>query len=220
MTRDDAPVIVMGAGGHAKVIIDMLIDRNDCRLAGCVTNETGAADLLGLPRLGNDDDLARLLASGLGRVFVAIGDNRVRAERLQHVRGLGFTIVNAISRHAIVSARATLGVGVAIMPGAVINVDAIVSDGAIINTGATVDHDCRIGLCAHIAPGTHLAGTVTVGEGTFVGVGTSVIPRRSIGAWSTIGAGSAVVRDIGDGVTAVGVPARVIRKHDGPEGRP
>jgi UDP-perosamine 4-acetyltransferase len=218
MTADGAPVILLGSGGHAKVIIDMLLDRNDCRLAGCVTFETDAADLLGLPILGNDDALGGLFASGLRHVFVAIGDNRVRAERLKHVRGLGFTIVNAISRHATVSSRATLGQGVAIMPGAVINVDTIVEDGAIINTGATVDHDCRIGACAHIAPGTHLAGNVTIGEGTFLGVGTSVIPRRAIGAWSTIGAGSAIVRDIGDRVTAVGVPARVIKRHAG-EGR-
>lgn len=218
MTRDDAPVIVMGAGGHAKVIIDMLLDRDEQRLAGCVTFDTGAADVLGLPILGNDDALGRLFASGLRHVFVAIGDNRVRAERLRHVRALGFTVVNAISRHATVSPRVTLGQGVAIMPGAVINVDTVVEDGAIINTGATVDHDCRIGACAHIAPGSHLAGNVTVGAGTFLGVGTSVIPRRSIGAWSTIGAGSAVVRDIGDRVTAVGVPARVIKEHAGKGG--
>jgi len=219
MTRDDAPVILMGSGGHAKVIIDMLVDRGDIRIAGCVTVDTDAADLLGLPILGNDDALGDLHASGLRHVFVAIGDNRVRAERMQHVRALGFTIVNAISRHAIVSARARLGQGVAIMPGAVINVDAVVEDGAIINTGATVDHDCRIGACAHIAPGAHLAGHVTVGTGTFLGVGTSVIPRRTIGAWSLIGAGSAVVHDIGDRVTAVGIPARVIKRHADADGR-
>ena len=211
MTSDRPPLVIMGAGGHAKVVIDMLLERDEYRLAGCVTHEPGAAEILGVPVLGDDEALAGVYASGVRHAFVAVGNNRVRADRLQHVRALGFTVVNAISRHAIVSTRVTLGAGVAIMPGAVINVDSVVEDGAIINTGATVDHDCRIGAFAHIAPGTHLAGNVTVGEGTFLGVGTAVIPRCAIGAWTMIGAGSAVVRNIGDHVTAVGVPARVIK---------
>jgi UDP-perosamine 4-acetyltransferase len=215
MTNDRSPLVVMGAGGHAKVIVDMLLERAEFWLAGCITHETDVTDVLGLPILGGDDALSRVFASGVRHAFVAIGNNRVRADRMQHARGIGFTIVNAISRHAIVSSRVTLGAGIAIMPGAVINVDTVVGDGAIINTGATVDHDCRIGAFAHIAPGTHLAGNVTVGEGAFLGVGTSVIPRRAIGSWTTIGAGSAVVRDIGEGVTAVGVPARVTRTTDG-----
>lgn len=210
MSSDRVPVIVMGAGGHAKVIIDMLLQSAEYRLAGCVTHEPGATEVMGLPVIGDDDTLGTVYASGVRHAFVAIGNNRVRADRMHYARSIGFTIVNAISGHAIVSSRATLGAGVAIMPGAVINVDTVVEDGAIINTGATVDHDCRIGKFAHIAPGTHLAGNVTVGEGAFLGVGTAVIPRRAIGAWTTIGAGSAVVRDIGDHVTAVGVPARVI----------
>jgi UDP-perosamine 4-acetyltransferase len=215
MTNDRSPLIVIGGGGHAKVIVDMLIERAEYWLAGCITHEADAADVLGLPILGDDDALAGVYASGVRHAFVAIGNNRVRADRLQYARAIGFTIVNAISSYAILSTRVRLGAGIAIMPGAVINVDSVVEDGAIINTGATVDHDCRIGACAHIAPGTHLAGNVTVGEGAFLGIGTAVIPRRTIGAWATIGAGSAVVRDIGEGVTAVGVPARVIKATDG-----
>jgi UDP-perosamine 4-acetyltransferase len=215
VTGSQAPFVIIGAGGHAKVILDMLHDRAEFTCAGCVDPDPQSASLLKVPGLGDDGALAKILSSGIRHAFVAIGSNRVRAERQQQVRALGFTIINAISRYAVISPRATLGAGVAIMPGAVINVDTVIEDGAIINTGATVDHDCRIGAFAHVAPGTHLAGNVTVGNGAFLGVGTSVIPRRVIGAWSMVGAGSAVVHDIPEGITAVGVPARPLVRDGG-----
>jgi UDP-perosamine 4-acetyltransferase len=209
---DDGRVVIVGAGGHAKVIVDMLQDRGDVRLAGCVSRESG--ELLGLPWLGNDDALPAILASGVQRAFVAIGDNRLRAELMRGLVGLGFSLINAISAHAVIARSAVIGTGVAIMPGAIVNVDSIVGDGAIINTAAHIDHDGHIGACAHIGPGSSLAGNVTVGEGAFLGVGTCVIPRRSVGAWSMVGAGAVVVRDIPPHVTVVGVPARVAQRSD------
>ena len=80
----------------------------------------------------------------------------------------------------------------------------------IVNTGATIDHDCRIGDFAHLCPGVHLAGEVQVGEGCLLGMGTSVIPGRSIGSQTVVGAGAAVVTDLPEAVTAVGVPARIL----------
>jgi UDP-perosamine 4-acetyltransferase len=202
-------VVVIGAGGHAKVVLDILIDRGDVDLAGCVTAESHAAALLGVPILGSDDVLPGVLAGGVTHAFVAIGENRVRATLQRRVVTLGFSLVNAISRHAVLSARVTLGSGIVIMPGAVINVDTVIGDGAIVNTAASVDHDGQIGAFAHIGPGSTLAGNVTVGEGAFLGAGTTVIPRRTIGAWTTAGAGAVIVRDLPDGVIAVGVPARI-----------
>lgn len=213
MSANGGRVVIVGAGGHAKVIIDLLQARGGVQLAGCVSRESG--EVLGLPWLGDDDALPQILASGLRQAFVAIGDNRLRAELIRRLAGLGFSLVNAISPQAIVSSRTMLGTGVAIMPGAIVNVDSIVEDGAIINTAAHLDHDCRIGACAHIGPGSKLAGNVTIGEGAFLGVGTCVIPRRSVGAWSMVGAGAVVVRDIPSHVTAVGVPARVLERTDG-----
>ena len=93
MTSDRPPLVIMGAGGHAKVIIDMLLERDEYRLAGCVTHEPGAAEILGVPVLGDDEALADVYASGVRHAFVAVGNNRVRADRLQHVRALGFTVV-------------------------------------------------------------------------------------------------------------------------------
>lgn len=205
-------VVIIGAGGHAKVIIDMLEERREFELAGCVSSEPGIRTVLDVPVLGGDEALPGILSSGVRQAFIAIGENRLRAALTLHAVDLGFSIVNAVSRHAVISGRAKLGTGIAIMPGAIINVDTIVGDGAIINTGATVDHDCRIGAYAHIGPGTNLAGTVVVGEGAFLGAGSCVIPGRTVGAWSTVGAGSVVVRDVAERVTAAGVPARILRR--------
>jgi UDP-perosamine 4-acetyltransferase len=210
--NDEGPVVILGASGHAKVIVDMLQERGEIRLAGCVSRESG--DVLGLPWLGDDEVLPQLLASGLRRAFVAIGDNRVRAKLIRHLVGLGFGMINAISSHAVVSRSVGLGTGVAIMPGAVVNVECAIEDGAIINTAAHVDHDGRIGACAHVGPGCSLAGNVTIGEGAFLGVGTCVIPGRTVGPWSTVGAGAVVVRDIPSHLTVVGVPARALRRSD------
>ena len=202
-------VVVIGGGGHAKVVLDILIDRADVELAGCVTAVTTVSTVLGVPVLGADDVLPAVAASGVTHAFVAVGENRLRAKLQRHVTELGFSLINAISRSAVLSARVNLGTGIAIMPGAIVNVDTTIGDGAIINTGASVDHDGAIGAFAHIGPGSTLAGNVTVGEGTFLGAGTTVIPRRTIGAWTTSGAGAVVVQDLPGGVLAVGVPARV-----------
>jgi UDP-perosamine 4-acetyltransferase len=201
-------VVIAGAGGHAKVILGILEESGEFEVAGC-TNKAAGGTLLGLPVLGDDGVLPELAASGFRAAFAAVGDNRVRRDVIRQLREAGFRLINAVSRRAIVSPRARLGEGVAVMPGAVINVGAEIEDGAIVNTGATVDHDCRIAACAHIAPGVNLAGCVSVGEGAFLGVGSRVIPGVSIGAWTVVAAGAVVIGDIPAHVTAVGVPASI-----------
>jgi len=204
-------VVVLGASGHAKVIIEILEEMGTFDIAGCTCTPANSGTVIGYPILGGDEALPGLLAGGVDHAFVAVGDNRVRWNIIRQVRALGFKLITAVSRSARISPRARLGEGVAVMPGATINVNTRVGDGAIINTGSSVDHDCVVGECAHIAPGVHLAGNVTIGEGAFLGVGSCVIPGVAIGAWSMIGAGAAVIGDLDEGVTAVGVPARVIR---------
>jgi UDP-perosamine 4-acetyltransferase len=172
--------------------------------------------VLGVPWLGDDGVLSEVLASGVTRAFVAVGDNRRRAMLARDLTAAGFQLITVISARAVVSPRAVVGTGVAIMPGVVINVDSVLGNGAIVNTAAHLDHDCRIGDFAHVGPGCALAGNVVVEAGAFLGVGTRVIPGRTVGEWSTLGAGSVVVRDVPRGVVAMGVPARVTRRMDGP----
>jgi UDP-perosamine 4-acetyltransferase len=203
-------VVVIGSGGHAKVVIELVQAEGKYQILGC----TGLAEtgfVLGdIPILGTDTVLPAVLAKGVKNAFVAIGDNHLRLRLLSQVSEMGFRLINAVSPNAVVSPSATLGRGIAIMAGAVINASAKIGDGAIINTNAGVDHDCCIGNGAHIGPGSALAGNVEVGRESFLGIGTCVLPRIRIGNRAIIGAGSVVTRDIPDEVTAMGVPARIV----------
>jgi UDP-perosamine 4-acetyltransferase len=208
-------VVVLGASGQAKVVIDMLQDGGKVEIVGCTSHSPADVGnvILGIPVLGTDSVLPGLCAAGIRSVFVAVGDNRVRQRLIREVLSAGFKLISAISPRAVISRHAILGAGVAVMPGAVINASSEINDGAIVNTGATVDHDCVVGCCAHLAPGASLAGWVSIGEGAFLGNGVKVIPRASVGSWSIIGAGAVVVGTLPSHVTAVGAPAAIIKSH-------
>lgn len=201
-------VVVLGAGGHARVCIDILRETGDVTVAGCV-NLTGVADVeLDVPILGRQDELDALVARGFTHVFPAIGANRARLAALARARAAGATVVNAVSTHAVLAPSVRVGAGVAVMPGAVVNGATVLGDAVIVNTNASVDHDCRLGDGVHVAPGCAVAGGVTLDEGVFLGIGSCVIPGRRVGAWATVGAGGVVVHDVPAGVTAIGAPAR------------
>jgi UDP-perosamine 4-acetyltransferase len=203
-------VVVIGAGGHAKVVIDIL--RSDARyeVIGC-TGHRQSGLLSGVQVLGDDEILSSLYEQEIRHAFVAIGNNAKRRELAMMLEHIGFTLINAVSRHAYIAPSVRLGRGVAVMPGAVINADAVIGSYAIINTGASVDHDSHIGEACHVAPGCHLSGNVHVGDGTLLGTGCTVIDGIDIGTDCIIGAGSVVVRPIPDQTLAYGVPARVQR---------
>jgi len=204
-------MVVIGSGGHAKVVIELIRAEGKYGIIGCTGLTTGSFVLDDVPVLGTDSVLPMVLAGGVKKAFIAIGDNRLRVALLAHALELGFEIINAISPHAVISSSAKLGKGIAIMAGAVINASAQIRDGVIINTTAGVDHDCYISDGAHIGPGSALAGNVEIGRESFLGIGTCVVPGIRIGSRTIIGAGSVVIRDIPDDVTALGVPARVVR---------
>jgi UDP-perosamine 4-acetyltransferase len=205
-------VVIVGSGGHAKVIIDVLNSSKAYKLVGCISSDLTLKKIMEIPVLGDDSILPRLFAEGIKYAFVAIGDNRKREELSKYVIRLGFEMINAISVYSYISSSAKLGKGIAVMPGAVINVDALIENNVIINTGATIDHDCVIGESSHIAPGCNIAGNVRVGKGTFLGVGCKVIPEITIGEWSTIGAGAVITNDLPEYSLAFGSPAKVIKK--------
>lgn len=204
-------VVVLGAGGHAKVVIELLLASGHV-VDYCIANDNASVKCLGVEVLKGDHHLVRLFAEGHRQVFPAIGANALRERLARQAVDVGYRLVNAISPHAIVSPSATIGYGVAIMGGAVINAEARIDDLAIINTGATVDHDCHIGTCAHIAPQCTLAGNVVIGRLAFLGAGTVVIPEVTIGDQAVIGAGSVVLADIPEFAVAVGHPAKQIFK--------
>lgn len=205
-------VIVLGAGGHAKVCLEIL-ESCGYTVAFCIGAVDSEDSCLHVPVLkGNDEALLNsLFSKGYKKVFVAIGINALRKKLAQIALQCGFEIVSAVSPNAIVSPSATIGSGVAVMAGAVINAKANIGNYCIVNTGVTIDHDCIIKSNCHLAPQSALAGCVRIGENSFLGIGTVVIPDVVIGADVIIGAGSVVIHDIPDSVMAAGVPA-VVKK--------
>ncbi|MFD1179408.1 acetyltransferase [Paenibacillus puldeungensis] len=203
-------IIIIGGGGHAKVVIDILQSMETYDIVGFTDNDDQHLSLCGIPYLGNDAILPALLEKGITKFCVAIGDNRLRKKLFHNLVTSGFKPASAISPFAYVSHHAKIGRGVVILPGAVVNSCATIEDNVIINTLSGVDHDCIIYSHAHIAPGASLTGNVTVGEGAFLGAGSKVIPGIEVGEWSIIGAGSVVLSNVPPNVTVVGVPANKI----------
>ena len=206
------PVIVYGAGGHSKVVIDILERTQKYDIVGVVDDDPARKghDFCGYHLLG---DIEYLLEHGSKTgVVLAIGDNKTRERLARRLGPLGFKFITAIHPTAVVGRDVKLGAGTVLMANVAVNPGAVLGEHVIVNTGATIDHDCVIGDFAHISPGVHLGGHVSVGPGTHIGIGASVIDEVAIGANSTIGAGAAVIEDVPAGVIAVGVPARVIKQ--------
>ncbi len=200
-------VVVIGAGGHAKVVVSTL---KACGIEIEAVFDDGprawGSDVLGVPVRGSIDMIDEL--DGLVSGVIAIGDNAVR-ERL--ARRLNIDWLTVIHPQAIVHQSAQLGPGTVVFAGAVVQPDVVVGRHVIINTAASIDHDGRVGDFASIAPGAHLAGTVTLGRRSALGTGSSVIPKIVIGDDASVGAGTVVVRDVPPGRTLIGQTPRYLR---------
>jgi sugar O-acyltransferase (sialic acid O-acetyltransferase NeuD family) len=213
-------IVIIGAGGHAHVIADCILRRQErdaaVSLLGFVDDRASIRGelILGFPVLGSLHELSTIPHDG---VVVAIGDNQMRAQIFAQLQQQRETLVNAIHPAAIIAPDVRLGVGVMICAGVVVNSGAVIGDNVILNTGSTVDHHSQIGAHVHVAPGVHLAGNVHIHTGVFVGIGASVIPGRSVGDWAIVGAGAVVTADVPPWTTNVGVPARTIKAREGYE---
>ena len=197
-------MIVYGASGHGKVIIEIL-------------------ESIHTPHIEVWDDAAREpvweytvmkpLPAGTtikDEMIISIGVNATRkrvAERLGNSVSFG----RAIHAATCISKRASIGEGTVVMAGVTVNADTKIGKHCIINTNASIDHDCVLNDYAHVSPNATLSGDVQVGEGTHIGAGASIIQGIRIGKWCTIGAGAVIIKDIPDHATAVGNPARVIK---------
>jgi len=199
-------VAVIGAGGHAKVVISTLRAAGH-EVVGVYDDDPAkrGQEIAKVPVIGLVTEVHPSVA---GAFVIAIGRNALRrrvAECLSFVEWL--TVVHP---HAYVDESVKVGPGTVIFAGVVIQPDAVVGRHCIINTGATVDHDCSLGDFTHVAPGCHLAGGVALAEGVFMGMGSVAIPGIRIGKWTTVGAGGVVVTDLPPEQTAMGIPARVV----------
>ena len=206
-------VIIAGAGGHGKVVLDVLLAARKFRPVGFIDANLSLTDsyIGGLPILGSANALPMLRRQKIKRAIVAIGDNRTRLRYMRILEEHGFTLVSAVHPAAHVSPGATLGSNVVVAPQAAVVAEAKIGDGAIVNTSAVVDHECELAEGVHVCPGAVLAGRVRVGRATFVGIGAQVIQCCAVGQFATIGAGAVVIDDVPEFATVVGVPARVIK---------
>jgi len=194
-------VYLYGAGGHAKVIFDLL-KSNDITVSGIFDDNPTIESFMEIPVSH---------CSVCYPLIISIGNNRIRKTVAEKINKNIFSSFQ-YDKTAIISDKASIEKGTVVMQGVIIQSSVKIGKHCIINTGVSIDHDCLIQDYVHIAPRSTLCGNVKVGEGSFIGAGTVVIPNVRIGKWSVIGAGSVVTRDIPDNVIAYGSPCKIVKQ--------
>lgn len=209
------PVLIVGGGGHAKVLIEALHLRS-VTILGILDADPALVGqkILGIPVIGGDEKATEYpfndvrLVNGMGSVDVP--DKRIGL--FEKFKNQGFSFATVIHPSAVIASDVKLGEGTQIMAGAVIQPGSRIGRNVIINTRASIDHDCQIGDHVHVAPGATLSGGVSVGSKTHIGTGATVIQGIRIGSGSIVGAGALVLKNVPDSVTITGVPSRVVNK--------
>lgn len=206
------PVIIIGAGGHARVLISVLkalrreiigILHPDATLIGqCIA---------GISIIGNDDKVLEYapdsieLVNGIG----SVSSTEKRKEIYMKFKNDGYSFATVVHPSSTIMNDLQLGESVQVMAGVIVQTGCVIGDNAIINTGVIIDHDCMIGDHSHIAPGAVLSGGVQIGEMVHIGTAATVIQGIKISAGAIIGAGAVVIRDVPKGKKVIGNPATI-----------
>lgn len=207
-------VLILGAGGHGRVVLDILLAERKYAVAGFLDNqrELHGRRIDGYPVLGGIAELPEIAArERAGGVIVAIGDNGTRRGLARQAEEAGLELVNAVHPSAAIARSAMIGRNVVVAAGVVVCAHCQIGDSVILNTGCIVDHQTMIGEGAHVCPGVRIAGRVTVEPGAFLGIGATVIPKVVIGCEAVVGAGAVVIENVPAMATVVGVPARRVK---------
>jgi len=206
-------IFVYGAGGHGKVVADILISKDESEFAGFVDDreELWGMKVIGFPVHGDrmwlqQESLHFPIAIALG-----VGANQSRQLLAENCAKWYIEVLTLVHPAATVSSAARLGEGTVVMAGAVINPHARVGAGVIVNTGAVVEHDVEIGDYAHVAPKAAMGGASRLGAFSHLGLGAVVLQCAHIGSHTIVGAGAVVVKNLPDQVVAFGVPAQIQR---------
>ena len=209
-------IIIFGASGHGRVIIDIVEKEHIYNISGLIDdNKNLPVDFSGYKLLGTGDDIVHIIKKyDIYGGIVAIGDNRTRSNLVRKIREIlpDFVFVNAIHPSAQIARNVTTGKGSVVMAGAVINSNTRTGDFCIINTRASIDHDNIIEDYASIAPGVTTGGNVKIGSFSAISLGASIIHGVTVGEQTVVGAGATVLKDLPSYVVAYGTPAKVIRK--------
>lgn len=205
-------LVILGAGGHAKVLVDILT-KNELFCGGVVCHEDRLPSMFAnFHRFETDEDVLNLspenllLVNGIG----GLPGRDLRRKIFMFFKERGFSFKNVLSSDAIISDYAELQEGVQVLPGAIIQAGAVIGANTIVNSGAIVEHDCIVGEHCHIAPGATLSGQVELGDCVHVGTGANLIQSVSVGEGAVVGAGAPITKSIGSYKTVY--PARGIIK--------
>lgn len=207
--------ILIGAGGHSKVVLSILDDVRSHSIVGIIdinqspsVSENYRELIMGIPVLGTEA-LNKFIGQKNLDIFLAIGDCRIRAQWWEKMLNMSFSMPNLLSPDAIVHSSVSLGSANVICSGVIIGPEATIGYDNLINTGAILEHETSVGNHCHIAPKSLVAGRSTVANNCFLGAGSVIIDDINIVEFTTLGAGAIVVSDIKNphGVY-VGIPAR------------
>lgn len=196
-------MILFGASGHGKVVLDILIANNQ-KVDYIIDDNPKEGKMFDIPIVQNKN------IDQNKEAIITIGSNKTRKIISENYN---FRYLSAVHPASTVSIFAKIKEGTVVMAKAVINPDAEIGRHCIINTAAVVEHDCIIKDFVHISPNASLAGNVVVDEGSHIGIGASVKQGIKIGKWATIGAGAVIIKDVPDFATVVGNPGKIIRQN-------
>jgi len=212
MLRDK--IVIIGGGGHAKVLISILKKLNKYVVAG-YTDIKNNGRILDVEYLGNDNVFSELFfKKNIRNAVIGIGQIKnieYRKTLIEKYIKIGFNFPVIVSPNSIINEDVKLGKGTVVMDGAIINSGSEIGSFCIINTKSSIDHDCKIGNFVHIAPGVTISGGVKIGNNTLIGIGASIIQYKEIGKNIVIGAGAVVIYDLIKPGTYIGIPARKIK---------
>jgi len=209
-------IVVFGASGHAKVVIDIIEKQNKYEIVGIIDSfELKNSMLYDYEILGDEYDLAKIVKEeNIHGCIVAIGSNYIRKIIVNRIEELcpEIVFINAIHPNAYIGKNVFIGRGNVFMPGVIVNSDSSISNFCIINTNASVGHDSILNDFSSISPGVRIGGSINLGYCSGISIGATIIENISIGDHTIIGAGSVVTKNIPSFVVAYGSPANVIRK--------
>ena len=200
-------IVLVGAGGHARSVVDSIEGAGELRITGFVDNDP-SCEYRGYRVVGSDEDLPSLLEGGIALAAVCVGflgAGDTRARLADKLREIGFALPAVVDPSAAVAKDALVGEGAFIGKCAAVNSSARIGGLAIVNSGAVVEHDCAIGECSHVSVNAAVCGGSSIGSRTLVGAGATVIQGVRVGNGCTVGAGAVVLADVPDGSTVVGV---------------
>ncbi|ROI09216.1 acetyltransferase [Chryseobacterium sp. H3056] len=199
-------VIIIGGGGHAKVLIDCIETQNMFEIISVLDDNPDLHEILNYKVLRRTE----LNFQNDVKMILGIGNNVTRKKIAEK---LSAEYITAVHPSAIISKYAKIGTGTVIFAGAIVNAGAVIGDHCIINTGSIIEHDCVLEDFVHVSPNAALSGAVKIGSASHIGIGANVIQNINIGSNVTIGSGAVVISDIPDNCTAVGIPAKPIKFH-------